>query len=69
MFGPAYCICAKVDSNQAGADILVHTREQNMEATDYSIQMAKDAKGITVKTQGNFEMPAIYDAVDSLNDE
>ncbi|MDO5427268.1 MAG: hypothetical protein Q4F54_06555 [Coriobacteriia bacterium] len=69
MFGPAYCICAMVDSNQAGADILVHTREQNMEATDYSIQMVKDTKGITVKTQGNFEMPAIYDAVDSLNEE
>ena len=40
-----------------------------MEATDYSIQMVKDARGITVKTQGNFEMPAIYDAVDSLNEE
>lgn len=40
-----------------------------MEATDYSIQMVKDTKGITVKTQGNFEMPAIYDAVDSLNEE
>lgn len=69
MFGPAYCISAMVDSNQAGADILVHTREQNMESNDYSIQMIKDTNSITVKTQGDFEMPAIYDAVDILNEK
>lgn len=40
-----------------------------MTATDYSIQMVQNTKGITVKTQGNFEMPAIYEAVDSLNEE
>lgn len=40
-----------------------------MEATDYSIQMVKDNKGIMVKTQGDFEMPAIYDAVEALNND
>lgn len=40
-----------------------------MEATDYSIQMVKDKKGITVKTQGDFEMPAIYEAVNALDNE
>lgn len=40
-----------------------------MTATDYSIQMAKEARGIMVKTQGNFDMPAIYDAVDALNEQ
>ena len=40
-----------------------------MEATDYSIQMVQDKIGIMVKTQGNFEMPAIYDAVNALNEE
>lgn len=39
-----------------------------MTATDYSIQMAQEARGIMVKTQGNFEMPAIYDAVNALNE-
>lgn len=40
-----------------------------MEATDYSIKMIQEPKGIIVKTQGNFEMPAIYDAVNALNEQ
>ena len=67
--GENYCICALVDSNQAGADILAHTRDQNMTATDYSINFIKDDKGINVKTQGNFDMPAISEAVEALNDD
>ena len=67
--GENYCICALVDSNQAGADILAHTRDQNMTATNYSIKLVKDEKGITVKTQGNFDMPAISETVDTLNNE
>lgn len=40
-----------------------------MEATDYSIQMTQEQSGIMVRTQGNFEMPAINDAVRSLNED
>ncbi len=40
-----------------------------MTATDYSIQMTQESRGIMVKTQGNFDMPAIYDAVEALNEQ
>lgn len=65
--GENYCICALVDSNKAGEDILVHTREQNSSASNYSIKFVQDASGITVKTQGDFDMPNITEAIEGLN--
>lgn len=67
--GENYCICAIVDSNKAGEDILAHTREQNSAATNYSIKFSTASNGIMVNTQGDFDMPNISQAIEGLNND
>lgn len=67
--GENYCICAIVDSNKAGEDILAHTREQNSAATNYSIKFTTASNGIMVNTQGDFDMPNISQAIEGLNND
>lgn len=66
-FNNNYSIFANVDTNKVGSDILLHTRDQEQSNQDYSIKFEKQNSSILVKTEGDYDIPSIYEAVDSLN--
>lgn len=61
-----YAIVASIDGNSAGSDIFNHTKDQNITNDDYSIKFRRSGENISVLSDGDFEMPSIYDAVEKL---